>query len=230
MKMVTREYNFVTGPETPTLPTASTPIEPGDLVSKEYVDASFLPLDGSDEYVTKTGTETVTNKTLTSPVLTTPTVNVILATEQGSTPSNPSAGTRKIYVKTNGKAYLLDSAGLETELGSSGGGVGTVTSALTLAAAAQLTIDPAAGQETFLVGGSSTAIDMHAQPFGTTAPTLDGSLKILIGGDDTKTVTVAYSDASYGCIGSFSATTLARGDSVSFKWINSLSRYVLIAK
>lgn len=78
-------------------------------------------------------TQTLAGKTLTSPtinsgVLNTPTVDVISATEQGSTPSNPSAGTRKLYVKTDGKAYLLNSAGTETALGSGGaGGINYIT-------------------------------------------------------------------------------------------------------
>lgn len=80
---------------------------------------------------------TLTNKTLTSPTistpsvsggtfsapaLTNPTTNVHLLTEQGSTPSTPSAGTKKLYAKNNGKVYTLDSAGLEAEVGSGAGG------------------------------------------------------------------------------------------------------------
>lgn len=66
--------------------------------------------------------ETLTNKTLTTPILTAPTIDAASMTEQGSTPSSPSSGTRKLYVKTDGKAYLLDSAGTETQLGSGGAG------------------------------------------------------------------------------------------------------------
>lgn len=45
----------------------------------------------------------------------------LVVANQGSTPSNPSSGNTKIYVKTNGRAYKLDSSGNETELGSGGG-------------------------------------------------------------------------------------------------------------
>lgn len=46
-----------------------------------------------------------------------------------STPSNPSAGYRKLYFKSDGKLYKLDSSGTETEIGAgSGGGVNTITS------------------------------------------------------------------------------------------------------
>jgi hypothetical protein len=41
--------------------------------------------------------------------------------EQGSTPANPSAGNRKLYFKTDGKLYKLNSAGTEVEVAGSGG-------------------------------------------------------------------------------------------------------------
>jgi hypothetical protein len=69
--------------------------------------------------------QTLTNKTLTSPTLTTPVVDVISATDQGSTPATPSAGTTKVYSKTDGKVYKLTSAGVEQELGAGAGG-GTI--------------------------------------------------------------------------------------------------------
>lgn len=43
--------------------------------------------------------------------------------EQASTPANPASGERKLYVKTDGRAYLLDSAGSESPLGSGSGGI-----------------------------------------------------------------------------------------------------------
>jgi len=61
--------------------------------------------------------QTLTNKTLTSPSLTTPTVNISLFTNQGSTPSNPSAGTTKVYTKTDNNIYTLNSSGIETQIG-----------------------------------------------------------------------------------------------------------------
>lgn len=72
-------------------------------------------------------TDTLTNKTLTSPVLTTPTVDIYTFTDQGVAPSAPSAGSRKLYSKTTGKFYQLDSSGVERELGSGGTGVNFVT-------------------------------------------------------------------------------------------------------
>ncbi len=77
------------------------------------------------EVATVSHTQTLTNKTLTSPVLTTPSTDIISATEQVSTPATPASGARKLYSKADG-FYQLDSTGLETKVGSGSGGGGVV--------------------------------------------------------------------------------------------------------
>lgn len=68
-------------------------------------------------------------KTLYSPQIFTPTTDILTMTGQSSTPSNPSAGNFKTYIKNNDKKmYILDSSGAETQLGSnSSGGVNYVS-------------------------------------------------------------------------------------------------------
>lgn len=66
--------------------------------------------------------QTLTNKTLTSPTVNTPTTDIVTWDDQASTPSNPSAGFYKTYFKSDGKLYKLNSAGLESEVGSGGPG------------------------------------------------------------------------------------------------------------
>jgi hypothetical protein len=68
---------------------------------------------------TKTGSETLTNKTLTAPV-----IDAVILDGQASTPSNPSAGFYKIYAKDDDKVYKLTPAGVETELGAGGASSG----------------------------------------------------------------------------------------------------------
>lgn len=63
------------------------------------------------ELVTRTETQTLTNKTLT-----TPTVDVPLFSHQ-TTPSNPSAGFVKLFAKNDNKFYRLTSAGIERGVG-----------------------------------------------------------------------------------------------------------------
>lgn len=74
-------------------------------------DNSSITFPASGVLVTETGTETLTNKTLTTPV-----INIEVLTEQGSTPSNPSAGSLKVYAKTDNVLYILNSSGSEQAL------------------------------------------------------------------------------------------------------------------
>lgn len=82
-------------------------------------------LSGKTNLATLDGTEIFTNKTLTSPTLTTPLTDVVTLDGQASSPSNPSAGNYKLFVSdTSQKLTLLDSTGAETTVGSgSGGGI-----------------------------------------------------------------------------------------------------------
>lgn len=77
---------------------------------------------------TLAGTETLTNKTLTSPAINTPRIDVITLDGQASSPSNPSAGDYKLFVAdSTQKLTLRDSTGAETTVGSgSGGGINYV--------------------------------------------------------------------------------------------------------
>lgn len=53
-------------------------------------------------------------------------LDALQLTELAVTPGDPAAGEKKVYCKTDGKCYQLDSAGNEVELGAGGGGVGGV--------------------------------------------------------------------------------------------------------
>lgn len=74
---------------------------------------------GVGEIVGRTESQTLTNKTLTAPVM-----DVVTWDDQASTPATPSAGNYKTYFKTDGKMYKLDPNGAEIEIGSGGGGGG----------------------------------------------------------------------------------------------------------
>jgi hypothetical protein len=85
---------------------------------------SITPGSNTDVIVGKDATQTLTNKTLT-----TPSTDVITLDGQGSTPSNPSAGFYKVYVDdSTTKLSLLDSNGVVTTVGSgSGTGINYIT-------------------------------------------------------------------------------------------------------
>ena len=123
---ITDTANLVTkdGAETLTNKTLTTPI----ISTISNTGTVTLPT-ATTTLVGRDTTDTLTNKTLTSPVvnsgtLNTPVIDVASLTEQGSTPSTPSSGTKKFYAKTDGKVYTLNSAGEERQVGSGTGAGG----------------------------------------------------------------------------------------------------------
>lgn len=63
-----------------------------------------------------------------SPTLTTPSTDIVTLDGQGSTPTSPSSGFYKLYVKDDtNKLTVLDSSGNETSVGAGGGGINLIT-------------------------------------------------------------------------------------------------------
>jgi hypothetical protein len=94
--------------------------------------ATFLGTPSSANLATALTDETGTgaavfasSPSLTTPTLTTPRIDSALNLQQISTPSNPSSGFNKIYPKTDGLLYKLDSFGNEVLVGS-GSGAGEI--------------------------------------------------------------------------------------------------------
>ena len=75
----------------------------------------------------------------TSPTLSSPQVNSSLVVQQIATPSNPSAGFDKLYTKSDGILYKLDSAGNEVAVGSGAGGSGEINTVTNPSAATDTT-------------------------------------------------------------------------------------------
>jgi hypothetical protein len=75
----------------------------------------------TSKLLTDDNTKTLTNKTHADPLIS----DALRFSELSSTPANPEWGFKKLYAKTDGKVYTLNSGGLEKEVGSgaSGGGV-----------------------------------------------------------------------------------------------------------
>ncbi len=69
-----------------------------------------------------TDTQTLSNKTLSSPELDTPLVDDYMDFNEESAPSTPASGKARLYAKTDGKFYRKDDAGNEYELGAGGSG------------------------------------------------------------------------------------------------------------
>lgn len=135
----------------------------GSFVYEDALASKFkLGAAGSEaQVVTVSHTQTLTNKTLTSPSLTTPSLDVMTLDGQASTPSSPSSGFYKAYVKdSTNKLTLLDSSGNETSIGAGGGAVNFVTNPDAEAGTTGYTIDSfaAASRPAGALTGTTTGI------------------------------------------------------------------------
>lgn len=74
-----------------------------------------------------------------------------------------------------------------------------VTNILSLAAAAQVTLDLIIEKQYVRVQGSGGAVTINAVPFGNSVFPPAYSEIIIVGQDDTNTVTLTDNDADYGC-------------------------------
>lgn len=84
-------------------------------------------VDNTSDATKNAASVTLTNKTLTSPSLTTPSLDVMTLDGQASTPSSPSSGFYKAYVKdSTGKLTILNSAGTETAVGGGSSGINLI--------------------------------------------------------------------------------------------------------
>lgn len=95
---------------------------------------------------------------------------------------------------------------------------------LTLAGSGTLAISLTHTQQTWLVQGASGAITMSTTPFGSSAP-VSGAEIVVIGNDDTNSVTFPTNDAAKGIIGY--SVTLGKGQVATFKYNSTLDRYVI---
>lgn len=135
----------------------------GSFVYEDALASKFkLGAAGSEaQVVTVSHTQTLTNKTLTSPSITTPSTDVITLDGQASTPSSPSSGFYKAYVKdSTNKLTLLDSSGNETSIGAGGGSVNFVTNPDAEAGTTGYTVDSfaAASRPAGSLTGTTTGI------------------------------------------------------------------------
>jgi hypothetical protein len=115
--------------------------------------------------------------------------------------------------------------------GSGGGAAGpTVGSFTGLVSNNALSINTAVADQVYTFEASSGQADLNIVPFGSTAPTINGSVIELIGNSDANPVSITYNDAAKGCIGNFSNLIHYKGSVSKWRYISALDRWVLCFK
>jgi len=89
----------------------------------------------------------------------------------------------------------------------------------------QLTLNEIVMTQYVRVQGLLSATTINSLPFGNTITPQDYSEIVLIGYDDTNTVTVEHNDADYGCLLNGNAT-LQKGYMLVLIYDNTLKRYI----
>lgn len=103
-----------------------------------------------------------------------------------------------------------------------------VTTASALASGWSLSISTTAPKQTFYISAAAASDASSNTPFGTTAP-IDGAEITLVGASDSLFPRIIGANVAKGIIG-FSSYELHRGESITFKYISSLDRYVIVGK
>ena len=95
-------------------------------------DNSSVTFPASGTLVTEAGSQTLTNKTITSAELDTPLIDDYFDINEESAPGTPAAGKVRVYAKSDAKLYKKDDNGVEQEIGAggSGGGVNYIANPL----------------------------------------------------------------------------------------------------
>lgn len=181
--------------------------------------------------VTLTGSQVLTNKTITGAFTGGLTGNADTATSasglvlssNGQTVTfqgNPSASATYSIV-TPAAAPTASTAlvynGSSFVWGQAGGW--TVSSSLALTAGGTITISLTAGQQVFTVSSASGNVTLAGAAFGSSAPVNGASIR-LIGTSDTNTVSLVKSDIAYGLMVNGDCT-LVSGSVIEFQYINN---------
>ena len=103
-----------------------------------------------------------------------------------------------------------------------------VSSPAALGVSWSLTINTTVPKQTFYISAAAADNISSNTPFGSTAP-IDGAEITLVGASNTLFPRVAGANVAKGILG-FEQYQLFRGESLTFKYISSLDRYVIIGK
>lgn len=183
--MATREYAFVVGPETSTLPTAGTPSASTDLVTKGYADENYTQGGSAVADITALKAVSASNRK-DKDLRYVESTGIIYAFDSGSAATGdddfvvtPSAGSgRWLKVRENPVKLIANQ---------------NITAAGTIA------IDGRKAVQVLKITGSGGAVTTANAAFTVTG-TLEPIIIVLVGQSDTNTVTIPFANVANGCL------------------------------
>jgi hypothetical protein len=107
-----------------------------------------------------------------------------------------------------------------------GGGGYTVTSVQSVTAGGTISLSLTDNRQMRHVQGNAAAVDASLTPFGSSAPK-DGTEVLLVGNDDTNTVSLTYNDAAKGLVGNFTTIELGKYATIICVYSQSLDRWIV---
>lgn len=110
--------------------------------------------------------------------------------------------------------------------GAIGGGGFTVSTAESISASGSISSSTTEPRQMRLVQGNAAAVSTSLTPFGSSGGWRDGTEIVLIGLDDTNTVTLTYNDAAKGLVGNFSTLELTKHKTVTCIYSSALDRWI----
>lgn len=108
-----------------------------------------------------------------------------------------------------------------------GGGGYVVTSVASISAGGTISSSTTDNRQLRHVQGNAAAVSASTTPFGAVGGWKDGTEILLIGNDDTNTVTLTYTDSAKGLVGNFSTLELAKYSTALCVYCSTLDRWVL---
>ena len=103
-----------------------------------------------------------------------------------------------------------------------------VTTASALTNGWSLSISTTVPKQTFYISADSASQSSSNTPFGSTAP-INGAEITLVGASDSLFPRIIGANVAKGIIG-FSSYELHQGETITFKYISSLDRFVIVGK
>jgi hypothetical protein len=108
-----------------------------------------------------------------------------------------------------------------------GGGGLSVTSVASISGGGTVSSSTTESRQLRHIQGNAGAVDLSTTPFGASGGWRDGTEILLVGNDDTNSVSLVYNDAAKGAVGNFSRIEITKYKTVLLVYSSSLDRWIV---